>query len=143
MFTMTTKAANEIILTEHDFDRLKTLAESPRYRMTHAMLLMALRQELDRGKVVAPTKVPRGVITMNTHVRIRDLKTDEIEEYTLVYPDEADINDGRLSILAPLGTALLGARIGQVVRFDAPAGERKLKIERILYQPEAAGDYHL
>jgi regulator of nucleoside diphosphate kinase len=67
----------------------------------------------------------------------------ESETYTLVYPDEADILAGRLSVLAPLGIALLGARVGQVVEFDAPAGARRLKVEKVLYQPEGAGDFHL
>jgi regulator of nucleoside diphosphate kinase len=80
---------------------------------------------------------------MRSEVRVRDLADDEIETYTLVYPHEANINEGKLSVLAPLGTALLGARVGQIVEFDAPAGTRRLKVVRILYQPEAAGDLHL
>jgi regulator of nucleoside diphosphate kinase len=60
-----------------------------------------------------------------------------------VYPDDADVNDGKLSVLAPLGTALLGASVGDVVEFRTPGGVRRLKVERILYQPEAAGDFHL
>ena len=133
----------ELVITEADFDRLKHLVESPRYRTTHAMLLMALKQELDRGTVVAPGEVPKGIVTMHSRVRVRDLQEDEPETYTLVYPDEADIDNGKLSILAPLGTALLGTRVGDVVEFDAPAGTRRLKVERVLYQPEAAGDFHL
>ena len=132
-----------IVITEADFDRLQHLVESPRFRTTHAMLLYALREELDRGTVVAPGRVPQGVVTMHSRVRVRDLRDDEPETYTLVYPDEADINEGRLSVLAPLGTALLGTRVGDVVEFDAPAGTRRLKVDRILYQPEAAGDFHL
>jgi regulator of nucleoside diphosphate kinase len=104
---------------------------------------MALKDELDRGTVVAPGGVPKGVVTMHSRVRVRDVEEDETETYSLVYPDEADINDGKLSVLAPLGTALLGTRVGDVVEFDAPAGTRRLKVERVLYQPEAAGDFHL
>jgi regulator of nucleoside diphosphate kinase len=63
--------------------------------------------------------------------------------YTLVYPDEADFNAGKVSVLAPMGTALLGARAGQVVEFDAPGGRRRMKVVKILDQPEAAGDVHL
>jgi regulator of nucleoside diphosphate kinase len=133
----------ELVITEADFDRLKHLVESPRYRTTNAMLLMALKQELDRGTVVAPGEVPKGIVTMHSRVRVRDLQEDEADTYTLVYPDEADIDNGKLSVLAPLGTALLGTRVGDVVEFDAPAGTRRLKVERVLYQPEAAGDFHL
>ena len=80
---------------------------------------------------------------MRSMMRICDLDDNQRETYTLVYPDEADIISGKLSVLAPLGTALLGTRAGQVVSFDAPAGQRRLKVEKILYQPEAAGDLHL
>ena len=136
-------STNEIVITAADFDRLRGLLDSPRYRSTQAPLLMALREELDRGQVVGPDAVPKNVVTMHSQVRVRDLKVQESETYTLVYPDEADINENKLSVLAPLGMALLGTRVGQIVKFDAPAGPRRLKIEKILYQPESSGDFHL
>jgi len=132
-----------LVITEADFDRLKHLLESPRYRATHFASLMVLKDELDRARVVAAHDVPKGVVTMHSRVRVRDVRAGESETYTLVYPDEADILAGRLSVLAPLGIALLGARVGQVVEFDAPAGPRRLKVEKVLYQPEGAGDFHL
>ena len=67
----------------------------------------------------------------------------ETEEYTLCYPDEADVSAGKLSVLAPLGTALLGAHVGAVVEFTAPAGSRRLRIEETLFQPEREGKFHL
>jgi regulator of nucleoside diphosphate kinase len=133
----------ETIITATDFDRLQGLIESPRSRTARAALLLTLKEGLDRGKVVPADRVPGNVVTMRSQVRVHDLSEDERETYTLVYPEEADINVGKLSILAPLGTALLGTRVGQVVGFDAPAGPRRLKVEKILYQPEAAGDLHL
>lgn len=132
-----------VVITEADYDRLRHLVESPKYRVTHAVLVAGLKGELERGNVVAPGSVPKGVVTMRSRVRVRDLKADEMETYTLVYPEEADIELGKLSVLAPLGTALLGTRIGDVIAFDAPAGTRRLKVEKVLYQPEAAGDLHL
>jgi regulator of nucleoside diphosphate kinase len=134
---------NTVVITEFDFDRLRHLAESPRYRTTHGVLVAGLREELDRGRVVAPAEVPEGVVTMRSRVRVRDLKSRETETYTLVFPEEADIEIGKLSVLAPLGTALLGTRVGDVIEFEAPAGTRRLKVEKVLYQPEAAGDFHL
>src|SRR5690606_37141434 len=113
--------ARQIVLTEADFDRLTSLVESPKYRATHAVLIAALRDELEHAKVVESGKVPRGVVTMHSKVRIRDLAIDETETYTLVYPEEANIDEGKLSVLAPLGTALLGTKQGQIVAFDAPA----------------------
>jgi regulator of nucleoside diphosphate kinase len=133
----------QLVITDADFDRLKHLVGSPRYRGTHLRQLTALDEELVRGSVVAREEVPKGVVTMHSRVRVRDLEEDEPETYTLVYPDEADIDAGRLSVLAPLGTALLGTRVGEVVEFDVPAGTRRVKVDRVLYQPEAAGDFHL
>jgi regulator of nucleoside diphosphate kinase len=143
MIAQNVVSAKEIVITAADFDRLRGLLDSPRYRSTQAPLLSALQEELDRGRVVPADAVPTGVVTMHSQVRVRDLTAQESETYTLVYPDEADINENKLSVLAPLGMALLGTRVGQVVKFDAPAGPRRLKIERILYQPEACGDFHL
>jgi regulator of nucleoside diphosphate kinase len=136
-------SSKDILITQADFDRLQGLVDSPRYRASHSTSVMVLKDELDHGSVVAANEVPRGVVTMHSRVRVRDLKSDESDTYSLVYPDEADINEGKLSVLAPLGIALLGTRVGQIVRFDAPAGQRALKVEKILYQPEAAGDFHL
>ena len=103
-----------------------------------AMQLTALKGELDRGTVVTPDSVPKGVVTMHSLVRVRDPKSDESETYTLVYPDEADINEGKLSVLAPLGTAVLGYRIGDAVDWETPAGTRKIEIEAVTFQPQTA-----
>jgi regulator of nucleoside diphosphate kinase len=143
MTERTTISEKNGVITEADFDRLKGLTDSPRHRSLNAMRLLTLAEELERGKVVTPTEVPKDVVTMHSRVRVWDIGAEESETYTLVYPDDADIEEGKVSVLAPLGTALLGARVGQVVEFDAPAGLRRLRIRKILYQPEAAGDFHL
>jgi regulator of nucleoside diphosphate kinase len=143
MLAQSVISTKEIVITAADFDRLQGLMDSPRYRSTQAPLLMALREELARGRVVPADAVPKDVVTMHSQVRVRDLKAQESETYTLVYPEQADMDENKLSVLAPLGMALLGTHVGQIVRFDAPAGPRRLKIEKILYQPEACGDFHL
>lgn len=131
------------MITEADFDRLSGLVKSRRTRVVYGSLATTLQQELARGQRVAPARVPKGVVTMNSKVRVRDLKSDETEDYTLVYPEDANIMENRVSVLAPLGRAILGARAGEVVLVDAPTGQRKMRVERLLYQPEAAGDFHL
>ena len=128
-----------IMITAVDFDRLNELVQSPRYRAATT----GLRDELVNGIVVASPDVPKRIVAMRSRVRVHDVQADESQTYTLVYPEEADIGQGKVSILAPLATALLGARAGQVVEFDAPAGPQRLRVEKILYQPEAAGDFHL
>jgi regulator of nucleoside diphosphate kinase len=132
-----------VVINERDFDRLNDLVHSPRLRTTHAPMVATLEQELGRGRVVPPTSVPKGVVTMNSKVRFIDLGTRARETYTLVYPGDANVEDAKVSVLAPLGSALLGASVGDVVECRTPGGVRRLKIDRVLYQPEAAGDFHL
>lgn len=143
MTTQSVMTAKQIVVTKADFDRLHALLDSPRYKSAFAASLATLKEELERGRIVATEDIPKNVVTMHAQVVVRDVKSDESETYTLVYPDEADIDEGRLSVLAPLGIALLGTKTGSTVSFTAPAGTRKVKVGKILYQPEAAGDFHL
>jgi regulator of nucleoside diphosphate kinase len=136
-------AERSALITDADYDRLNQLAESPGYRGRHGTHLTNLKAHLSRRKVVPTTRVPKGVVTMHSEVRVRDPKSGEVETYTLVYPDAADITEGKLSVLAPMGAALLGARQGQMVKFETPDGARRLKVVKIVYQPETAGDFHL
>ena len=82
------------------------------------------------------------MITMNSQVRIEDVDTGMENVYTLVFPSDAGIQEKKLSILAPIGTALLGPA-GETVDWPVPAGVRTVRIKAVLYQPEAAGDFHL
>jgi len=105
--------------------------------------LNELEKELNRGKIVEPKDIPKDVITMNSTVLLKDLDSEKEMKYTLVFPDVADISKNKLSILAPIGTALIGYKVGDIIEWEVPTGLRKLKVEEILYQPEAAGDYNL
>lgn len=131
--------AREIVIAEDDLARLETLlrllAASDLYQPRAGA---ALAGELRRAKVVPRSQLPSDVVTMNATVRMRELATGEEETYTLVYPDEADIEANRLSILAPVGTALLGYRAGDVVEWPIPAGITRFLIEEVLFQPKSA-----
>jgi regulator of nucleoside diphosphate kinase len=129
------------VITEADRDRLGGQILSRPGRAAYGAPAVALEVELRRGVVVAPSSIPGNVVTMNTRVRIRDLRSSKPETYTLVFPQHADINEDRMSVLSPLGMALLGAKVGDEVEVEAPAGVRRIRVERILYQPEAAGDF--
>lgn len=103
--------------------------------------LAELEQELMRAEVVSPQEVPGDVITMNSSVRLKDLDTKKELTYTLVFPADADAAQNKISVLAPIGAALIGYRVGDIRTWEVPAGRRRLKVEEVLYQPEAAGDY--
>ncbi|MDD5652900.1 MAG: nucleoside diphosphate kinase regulator [Candidatus Omnitrophica bacterium] len=102
-----------------------------------------LEAELNKAVIVDSDKVPPDIVTMNSKVYLRDMDTGKDEFYQLVYPDDADIEQSKISILAPIGTAILGYKVGDIIEWKVPAGMRKLKIKKILYQPEAVKDYHL
>ena len=133
-----------IYITEFDMKRLRELiAEAKRLDHRGNEYLESLEAELSRGKLVAPTDVPPDVVTMNSRVELVDLDTEEEMVYTLVFPHEADITQSKISVLAPVGTAILGYRVGDTLTWQVPDGIRRLRVKQILYQPEAAGDYQL
>ena len=128
-----------IHITGPDMLRLRQLlavaADGPELDREHLELL---RQELDWAVVVSAEETPADVITMGTQVRVRDVGTGQCHDYTLVYPWEADLALGRVSVLAPLGTALIGHRSGDDFVWAMPGAVRRLRIEQVLHQPEAA-----
>jgi regulator of nucleoside diphosphate kinase len=133
-----------IYVTEFDLKRLSSLVNVARsWNKKDGDYLTRLEEELEWAQVVSPQEIPGDVVTMNSQARVKDLNSNEEMVFTLVFPTEADYERGRISILAPIGTALLGYRAGDTVEWEVPAGVRRLKIVQVLYQPEAAGDYHL
>lgn len=132
-----------IMMADADHQRLEALVESVRYDASlRDDCLDALEGELKRARVVPQSAIPPDVITMNSVVRLRDLDSNETKEYELVYPADADMAHHRISVLAPIGTAVLGYRLGDVIEWPVPAGLRRLKVEAVLYQPERAGALH-
>ena len=137
-------AARTIYVTKFDMDRLTELIDGLRgVPKANQANLDLLEKELYRAVLVEPQEIPCDTVTMNSRVSVTDVASGEKATYTLVFPSAANIATGKLSILAPLGTALLGYRTGEVVEWPVPSGHRKLRIDEIVYQPEAAGDFHL
>ena len=126
----------QIVITDPDIRRLEQLVDTGSALSDDR--LQALEQELNRAVVVAPEDIAKTVVTMNSRIRIYDLDRDFEFVCTVVFPAEANAEHNKISVLAPLGTALLGCRVGQIVRFSAPGGVRRVKIMAIEYQPEAA-----
>ncbi len=131
-----------IYITKIDSEKLMDLlfdAESTIYR--GSSYLKALKEELNRAIIVESQQIPPEVITMNSTVSLVDVETGENMEYTLVFPEDADITRGKISVLAPIGTGMLGFRVGDVFEWDTPDGKRVIRVERILFQPEEHGEY--
>lgn len=129
-----------ILISDADHQRLEAMLESARYNAgLRDDCLDALDGELKRARVVPQAEMPPEVVTMNSIVRLRDLRSDEAEEYELVYPAEADMAHSRISVLAPIGTAILGYHVGDVIEWPVPAGLRRLRVEEVLYQPVKTG----
>ena len=133
----------KIFVTRQDFDRLTRLLEiygAGREAEAYA----ALEEELGRAQIVEAAAIPPDVVTMNSRVRFRDAETQDELEVTLVYPKSADVEKGRISVLAPVGSALLGLSVGQSIRWPLPGGNsRHLRVVHVTYQPEAAGHLDL
>lgn len=129
-----------IIVSSLDLERLERLLESGPYRQLPG--IGALREELGRATVVEPTEVPPGVVTMNSTVRFIDDSTGTKFELTLVYPEAGGAPD-KVSILAPVGSALLGLSVGQSISWQVPGGRRlELRVLEVVSQPEAMGQFH-
>jgi len=130
----------DIYITDYDLIRLRELLQvGISFAERDRQSLEALQGELDRAHIVEPTAIPHDVVTMNSRVRLTDVETNEEQVYTVVFPSEANLEQRKISILAPIGTAILGYRVGDTVEWRVPGGVRTLRIEEILYQPEAAG----
>jgi regulator of nucleoside diphosphate kinase len=130
----TSASQPSIYLTPEDLERLSQLLEAQRGRFEQ------LEGELARSVVVPQNEIPRDVVTMNSRVVFQNETTGERLEVTLVYPREADIDAGKISILVPVGTALLGLRVGQTIDWELPSGEKqRYRVVAVPYQPESAG----
>ncbi len=126
----------QIYLTQNDLDRLMKLVEADAGKR-----LGKLESELVRANVVPREKMPKDVVTMNSRVIFQNETTGERREVTLVYPMNADIGAGKISVLVPIGTALLGLRVGQSIDWELPGGEKqRYRIVEVPFQPEAAGE---
>ena len=132
----------QIMITHTDRQRLGSLIQNlEKVGYVERRYIDDLRDELERAEAVDSHEVLADVITMNSTARLRDLETGDTFDCTLVYPGEANADEDKVSILAPVGTALLGYRVGDEIEWPIPAGVIRLKVEEVVYQPERAGEY--
>jgi regulator of nucleoside diphosphate kinase len=133
---------NSIYVTSQDKQRLEDLlmeievSDSRKHGD-----LKALTEELRRAVIVDSKDVPSDVITMNSRAEILDLESGETVAFTLVFPSEANIDEEKISVLAPIGAGMLGYRVGDDFEWNVPGGVRRMKVMEVDYQPEAAGDF--
>jgi regulator of nucleoside diphosphate kinase len=120
-----------IYISRYDHAKLRLLLSTALYSSAHNAALRKLREELDRAAIIDAAAFPADVVTMDSTVAFEDLETGEHEEYTITFPERADVDLGRMSILAPIGTALIGCRVGDIVTWATPGGLRKLKVRRV------------
>jgi len=131
----------KIVISSRDIERLETLLGSLAGQEFPGR--DALEAELARAEIVEPQDVPPTVVTMNSTVRFRVESSSKEFHLTLVYPKDADASGGTISILAPVGSALLGLSVGDEIEWPAPGGGvLRVRIEEVTYQPERSGEYH-
>lgn len=99
--------------------------------------------EIERAQKVDSHSIPPNFVTMNSVIELKNLNELEFQEFRLVFPEDANTEQNKISVLAPIGTAILGYKIGDVIQWKLPGGENQFQITSIKYQPEANGDYHL
>ena len=127
-----------ITVSSRDLARLEALIDSP--ALSRHPAAVALSQELERAQVLPPEQIPAGIVTMHSRVDCVDELHDEKHSLTLVYPHEADFDKGHVSVLAPVGSALLGLSVGQTIDWTAPGGRQlRLRVTAVHNQPEATG----
>ena len=137
---MNTQALPPIILSSLDLARLEALLDAPEHRGSPAAV--TLDRELGRATVLPPRQMPANVVTMNSTVECVDDINGDVHPMTLVYPRDADAAAGKVSVMAPVGQALLGLALGQQIDWPAPGGRAlRVRVTAIRYQPEAAGDF--
>jgi regulator of nucleoside diphosphate kinase len=129
--------SHSIIVSHTDIQRLIQLIRDLRHSSFRDQAQVELLEEtLENAEVTASARFPRNTIKMNSRFRVLDLATEKKQVYTLVYPGEADVSSGSISVLAPIGIALLGRSQGDTIEVDVPGRIRRLRIERVLYPPD-------
>ena len=135
---------HEIYITDFDLKRLlELLRPDSTLRAKDGDCFQRLEHELNRAQTMGSQEIPEHVVTMNSVVRLKEVPSGKEKVYTLVFPGNADPAANKISVLAPIGTAMLGYRVGDTIEWPVPVGMKTLRVEEILYQPEASKDFHL
>lgn len=133
-----------IYITVRNMERLQGLIDFARPTNENDLEnVERLEEELYRANIVEPENIPLDVVTINSKVQLRAIDSDLEIIFILVFPSDADLSEHKISILAPIGSAVIGRQTGDIIEWKAPGGIKRAKIEKMLYQPEAAGESQL
>ena len=133
----------KIRITVNDYQRLMGFVELASFRTKMPVVTNKLIARLDTATLFQKNEIARNVITMNSRVKLKYLTTNRVAEITITYPPDADPRERRVSVFSEIGLALLGQRENDIVSWRVPKGMGSFQVEKVIYQPEAAGDYSL
>ncbi len=135
---------SKLIVNRLDYARIKKcIDDAKNFKSLNKADADKLIAELDSAEIVEPQAIPSNVVTMNSIVKLSFLNSNKQVQFQIVYPDQAGIKQNKISIFSPIATALIGYKVGDEIEWVVPAGLTQLKIDEIVYQPEAAGDFNL
>lgn len=135
---------NKITITKLDYSRIKSsISDAKQSKSISVADADALMKELDSANIVSSEEVPGDVVTMNSIVKISFLNSQKQIQFQIVYPGKANLKEKKISIFSPIATGLLGYKTGDEIEWIVPAGPTKIRIDEIIYQPEADGKYEL
>ncbi len=133
-----------IIINRLDYARIKKcINDAQQFKSISSNEAAKLLAELDSAKIVEPQAIPSNVVTMNSVVKLSFLNNSKQVQFQIVYPDQANFKENKISIFSPIATALIGYTVGDEIEWIVPSGLARLKIDEIVYQPESAGDFNL
>ncbi len=135
---------SKIIINRLDYSRItKCISDAKQFRSISNEEAEKLISELDSAKIVEPEAIPSDVVTMNSIVKLSFLKRNKQVQFQIVYPERANLKENKISIFSPIATALIGYKVGDEIEWIVPAGLSRLRIDEIVYQPEAAGEFNM
>ena len=133
----------KIKVTVNDYQRLMGFVEFASFKIKMPVFTNRLLERLESAKLFPQNQIEKNVITMNTRVKVKDLTTNREAEITITYPHDAEPRERRVPVFSEIGLALLGKKENDVVSWRVPNGTGRFRVEKVIYQPEAAGDYSL
>ena len=135
---------NRLIVNRLDDARIrKCINDAKQFKSINKVDAEKLLKELNAAKIVEPDAIPSNVVTMNSIVKLSFLNNNKQIQFQIVYPNQANLKENKISIFSPIATALIGYKVQDEIEWIVPAGLTRIKIDEIIYQPEAAGDYNL